>query len=299
MQLRRCSSLYRKEAQYKRVHRPALSNPYSESLATAADIVVLIFFLFALDTQLRKLYRYRRSGIGKLGCGDVWVVIEHSSTVAVVAFCFVWISILLLIGFSGATWLLSLSAGRIGHLMPRLEIGCPLGLTNSRRWLNSPWRCVSSSRLPFSCSGCGYWRYSASIQKLSILTRTVASALHQFGVFFIVFVVIFATFAVSGAILFGDRVEEFSSLETATETCINMLFANFDYNSNQGLYALVCKFYYRGYMIGVSLMLLNLMLAIVLDAYAQVSSESYKSQYNLAVGTGDKRLLFRIRLRDY
>ncbi|EEY68981.1 uncharacterized protein PITG_05137 [Phytophthora infestans T30-4] len=85
------------------VHRPALYNPYSESLATAADIVVLIFFLFALDTQLRKLYRYRRSGIGKLGCGDVWVVIEHSSTVAVVAFCFV-----------------------IGHLMPRLEISCPL-----------------------------------------------------------------------------------------------------------------------------------------------------------------------------
>ncbi|EEY67525.1 uncharacterized protein PITG_17630 [Phytophthora infestans T30-4] len=133
------------------------------SLATAADIVVLIFFLFALDTQLRKLYRYRRSGIGKLGCGDVWVVIEHSSTVAVAAFCFV------------------------------------------------------------------------------ILTRTVASALHQFGVFFIVFVVIFATFAVSGAILFGDRVEEFSSLETATETCTNMLFGNFDYNSIQGLYALVCE----------------------------------------------------------
>ncbi|ETO80950.1 hypothetical protein F444_04672 [Phytophthora nicotianae P1976] len=264
---------------------PALSNPYSASLTTAADTIVLMFFLLALGTQLRRLYRYRRSGIRTLVCGDVWVVIEHASTVAVVAFYFVWISIVLLmyqqefrnnlasLVVTGKNWASDAEArDRLYAVIDRLKAVAKL--TVALRLIATLAIFLLSLRI------LKRFRFHP---RLSILTRTVASALHQFGAFFVVFIVIFVTFAVSGTILFGDRVEEFSSLETAMETCINMLFGNFDYDSIQGLYAPVCMFYYWGYMIVVSLVLLNMMLAIVLDAYAEVSSESYKSQYNLAV----------------
>ncbi|KAG3018142.1 hypothetical protein JG687_00006853 [Phytophthora cactorum] len=264
---------------------PALSNPYSASITTAADIIVLIFFLLALGTQLRRLYRHRRSGIRNLVCGDVWVVIEHSSTVAVVAFYFVWISIVLLmfqkdfrnnlasLVVSGKNW--ASDVGARDHLYAVIDrLKAVAKLTVALRLIATLAIFLLSLRI------LKRFRFHP---RLSILTRTVASALHQFSAFFIVFIVIFVTFAVSGTILFGDRVEGFSSLQTAMETCINMLFGNFDYESIQGLYDPVCMFYYWGYMIVVSLVLLNMMLAIVLDAYAEVSSESYKSQYNLTV----------------
>jgi hypothetical protein len=115
------------------------------------------------------------------------------------------------------------------------------------------------------------------------LTRTIASALDQFRWFFVVFIVIFVTFAISGTVLFGDRVEGFSSLQLSIETCINMLFGNFDYSTIQGLYTPVAMIYYWGYMIVVSLVLLNMMLAIVLDAYAAVSSETFQNAKNMSL----------------
>ncbi|KAG6966778.1 hypothetical protein JG688_00006607, partial [Phytophthora aleatoria] len=47
---------------------------------------------------------------------------------------------------------------------------------------------------------------------LSILTRTIASAVRSFRTFSVIFVVIFVAFASTGTVLFGNSVEEFSSL---------------------------------------------------------------------------------------
>ncbi|EGZ20117.1 hypothetical protein PHYSODRAFT_494396 [Phytophthora sojae] len=264
---------------------PALSNPYSASISVAADIVVSVFFLLAVAIQLRKIYRYRRTGIRNVLCGDVWTVIEHASTLVVVAFYFVWFSIVLLmfqknfrdnlaqLVVGGKNWASDTEArGRLYAVIAMLQQVAQL--TVALRLIATLAVFLLSLRI------LKRFRFHP---RLSILTRTVANALHQFGAFFVVFIVIFVTFAVSGTILFGDRVEEFSSIQIAMETCINMLFGNFDYGTIQGLYPPVCMFYYWGYMIVVSLVLLNMMLAIVLDAYAEVSSESYKASNNLSL----------------
>ncbi|GMF12007.1 unnamed protein product [Phytophthora lilii] len=117
--------------------------------------------------------------------------------------------------------------------------------------------------------------------QLNILTRTVASALKQFASFFIVFIVIFLTFTVIGCMIFGDRAKEFSSLDNSMASCINMLFGEFDFETIKALQFSVA--FYWIYMIVVSLVLMNMMLAIVLDAYEEVSSESYKKAANLGL----------------
>ncbi|KAG1688728.1 hypothetical protein DVH05_003165 [Phytophthora capsici] len=277
---------------------PALSNPYSASVTVAADVVVLAFFLLALGTQLRRMHRHRRTGLRNVICGDVWVVIEHASTVAVVAFYVVWFSIVLLmfqkefrnnlasLVIGGKNWAADVEA--------RDRLYAVINMLKSVARLTVALRLIATLAIfLLSLRILKRFRFHP---RLSILTRTVANALHQFGAFFVVFIVIFVTFAVSGTILFGDRVEGFSSLETAMETCVNMLFGNFDYTSIQGLYAPVCMFYYWGYMIVVSLVLLNMMLAIVLDAYAEVSSESYKTSSNLTVTRITDNLLWSFLL---
>ncbi|TYZ67093.1 hypothetical protein PybrP1_004778, partial [[Pythium] brassicae (nom. inval.)] len=101
---------------------------------------------------------------------------------------------------------------------------------------------------------------------LSVLTRTIACALRKFGSVFVVFVVVFVTFSASGTVLFGDRAESFSSFGKSLETCINMLFGSFDYSAIQDMYIPAPMLFYWAFMIIVSLVLLNMMLAIVLDA---------------------------------
>ncbi|KAG6615424.1 Polycystic kidney disease 2 1 protein [Phytophthora cinnamomi] len=264
---------------------PALSNPYSASISFAADIVVLVFFLLAVGMQLRKIYRNRRLGLRKVICGNVWVFIEHASTLVVIGFYFVWYSIVLLMFQKNFRNNLASLVVEGKDWDPDAE--APVRLYAVIDMLKSVTKLTVALRLIATLA---VFLLSLRILKrfrfhprLSILTRTVANALHQFGAFFVIFIVIFVTFAVSGTILFGDRVEDFSSLQTAMETCVNMLFGNFDYSTIQGLYPPVCMFYYWGYMIVVSLVLLNMMLAIVLDAYAEVSSESYKTSNNLSL----------------
>eukprot|EP00644_Phytophthora_capsici_P013898 jgi/Phyca11/119903/e_gw1.40.314.1 len=125
---------------------------------------------------------------------------------------------------------------------------------------------------------------------LNILTRTVKNALKQFGAFFVVFIVIFATFTIIGCMIFGDRAEEFSSLENSMASCINMLFGEFDFDAIKDLQFSVAFFWI--YMIVVSIVLMNMMLGIVLDAYGEVSKASYNK-------TSNKDLVNRIGLMTW
>ncbi|KAL4170114.1 hypothetical protein KRP22_011020 [Phytophthora ramorum] len=102
---------------------------------------------------------------------------------------------------------------------------------------------------------------------LSILTRTIASAVRSFRTFTVIFAVIFIAFASTGTVLFGNSVEEFSSLLKSTKTCVNMLFANFEISTIDKLNYSVA--YYWSYMSLMTFVLLNIVLAIVVDAYKE------------------------------
>ncbi|KAK1944631.1 Polycystin-2 [Phytophthora citrophthora] len=78
--------------------------------------------------------------------------------------------------------------------------------------------------------------------------------------------------------IFGDRAEEFSSLENSMASCINMLFGEFDFDAIKDLQFSVAFFWI--YMIVVSIVLMNMMLGIVLDAYGEVSKASYNKSSN-------------------
>ncbi|OWZ24113.1 hypothetical protein PHMEG_000913 [Phytophthora megakarya] len=111
---------------------------------------------------------------------------------------------------------------------------------------------------------------------LSILTRTIASTVRSFRTFSVIFVVIFVAFASTGTVLFGSSVKEFSSMLNSTKTCVNMLFNNFDINTiDQISYSVA---YYWSYMALMTFVLLNIVLAIVVDAYKEEHDKKDKSK---------------------
>ncbi|RLN98548.1 hypothetical protein BBJ28_00021149, partial [Nothophytophthora sp. Chile5] len=111
---------------------------------------------------------------------------------------------------------------------------------------------------------------------LSILTRTMASAVRSIWTFSVIFAVIFMAFAASGNVLFGDRVEDFSSLLTAMKTCVNMIYGNFDFDTIKDIDYSVA--YYWSYMAMETFVLLNIVLAIVVDAYQEEKDKKDKNK---------------------
>ncbi|GMF11739.1 unnamed protein product [Phytophthora lilii] len=111
---------------------------------------------------------------------------------------------------------------------------------------------------------------------LSILTRTMASAVRSFRTFSVIFAVVFTTFASTGTILFGNSVKEFSSVLNSSKACVNMLFNNFDIGTIEGINYSVA--FYWSYMATMTFVLLNIVLAIVVDAYKEEKDKKDKSK---------------------
>ncbi|GMF21817.1 unnamed protein product [Phytophthora fragariaefolia] len=111
---------------------------------------------------------------------------------------------------------------------------------------------------------------------LSILTRTMASAVRSFRTFSVIFAVIFAAFASTGTVLFGSSVDDFSSMLRSTKTCANMLFNNFEISTIQEIDYSVA--FYWSYMTLMTFVLLNIVLATVVDAYKEEKVKKDKNK---------------------
>lgn len=252
---------------------PTLSNAYKNTAATVVDVLVFFCLVIVVYADLRKLYRHRRDLASVM---SMWMLVELASSALVIAFYAVWYTIVLMmfddkfrkhlarLVVSGNSYATD-STERQGLLAVTSTLEMAASLTIALRIIALFTVATLALRI--------LKRFRAH-PRLGLLARTIALALKQFGAFFIVFAVIYMAFTVSGTILFGDRVEGFSSLPKTMATCINMLFGNFDFSTIQDVFSPVGLIYYWAYMIVVSLVLLNLMLAIVLDAYAEASNAS-------------------------
>ncbi|KAE8961961.1 hypothetical protein PF011_g29557 [Phytophthora fragariae] len=125
----------------------------------------------------------------------------------------------------------------------------------------------------------------------------MASAVRSFRTFSVSFAVILVTFASTGTVLFGSSVDEFSSTPSSTKTCVNMLFNNFEISTIDEINYSVA--FYWSYMTFMTFVLLNIVLAIVVDAYKEEKvkkdeqvldiSPSAESRDSTRIGTDTSR----------
>jgi len=108
--------------------------------------------------------------------------------------------------------------------------------------------------------------------RLAIIVETFLAASNDIVHFLIVFVMIELGFASIGTLLFGHQIKEFATLWDSLMTCFELLVADlsvwselkaFDETTKSMGFAWVCT-----YICVVSLIILNMLLAIVMDSYA-------------------------------
>mmetsp|Transcript_60169 Transcript_60169/g.105411 ORF Transcript_60169/g.105411 Transcript_60169/m.105411 type:complete len:1208 (+) Transcript_60169:107-3730(+) len=109
----------------------------------------------------------------------------------------------------------------------------------------------------------------AAQPRLSLVTRTLGSAGVDLIHFLLVFASIFMTYAIAGVVLFGREVDGFTNLSRATNTCFRCMMGDFDWEELQKVGRIEAGIWFVTFMVIIVLIMLNMLLAIVMDAYSE------------------------------
>ena len=115
--------------------------------------------------------------------------------------------------------------------------------------------------------------------KLALVSATISKAAINLYYFFIVFLSQVGGFAVCGYLIFGKSSPYFSSPQNAITTCINMFMGDLDADGQMSETHLVFswKIYYYSFLCITFFVLLNILLAIIVDAYVEVKDAATDS----------------------
>eukprot|EP00898_Chlorokybus_atmophyticus_P002538 jgi/Chlat1/3285/Chrsp22S03531 len=118
--------------------------------------------------------------------------------------------------------------------------------------------------------------------RMGLLTRTLDRAAVDLAHFFFLAILVFLCYATLALIAFGETIKDFSQLWLACVTLFQMLLGDTDVNSQlmqqNGLMYFVGVVFFWSYIILVFFILFNFLIAIVIDAFADVKADAKTSR---------------------
>lgn len=114
-------------------------------------------------------------------------------------------------------------------------------------------------------------------EKMGLMVRCIVAASKQIASWSVVFFLTIICFAVMGLIMFGNELKNLQTLDNSFFEMIKMLFAegyelnDFDY-STLTLQRLSSRIFYISFIVVEVILMLNIILAILMDAYAEINS---------------------------
>ncbi|CAJ1450924.1 unnamed protein product [Effrenium voratum] len=118
----------------------------------------------------------------------------------------------------------------------------------------------------------------AAQPRLAIVTKTLALAANDLTHFGIVFLSIFFTYVTMGMAFFGREIESFASFDRACLALLEALMGEFSVEEMELSGRPVAFFFFGTYMMAAVLLLLNMLIAILMDVYGQVAAGSRTSE---------------------
>lgn len=110
--------------------------------------------------------------------------------------------------------------------------------------------------------------------RLALVTTTIFVAGVDLAHFMIVFCSIFLTYALAGVFLFGRRLTAFSSWPKAISKCFAIACGEFAWGEMAAEHPVTTALWFWSFELIIYFILLNMVMAIILDVYAEVRSQS-------------------------
>jgi hypothetical protein len=125
--------------------------------------------------------------------------------------------------------------------------------------------------------------------KLNVVIETITTAATDIIHFFLVFMTIFAVFSMMACIFFGPKILEFSSQTRGFFMSWRVLLGDWDVDEMNGVDYMFSNGWFLGFQVMVMMILLNMLLAIIMDTYSSVvgsaGSTPIWTQTREAIGT--------------
>ena len=119
--------------------------------------------------------------------------------------------------------------------------------------------------------------------KLGIVTRTVGKSFQELAHFFVLLSAVCLMYLIFGQVVFGDKVQQFSSLSQSAQTIISWTLSGDDRGAGERLFelpgnlAIAGAVYYTTFALITTLMLLNFLIAIFSEGYIRVQKDSHST----------------------
>lgn len=274
----------------KVVAAAVLSDPYPVTWVYVLDVAYIILILVKLRKEA-----YDMCSALRLGCGEfvdywnVWNVID-------------WADVML--GWVGiAAWIVCCQVMLAPSLMrliqkPSHELAVdPMALSelelaeihqnihSIRQWFLALHLVFAANLLAIMAK---FFKAFESNPRLKVVTDTLAKSFQDIVHFLVVFLTVFLSFAVIGHVLFGSDIVEFYTTSSAINTGFVILMGEFSWYVDiqsatsdilpSGMPHLLVNIWFFAYMFFVLLVLLNMLLAIILGRYADVTMANSGSQ---------------------
>jgi hypothetical protein len=114
------------------------------------------------------------------------------------------------------------------------------------------------------------FKYFEFQDRLNVLTRTIATAWTDLYHFLVMFIVIFVGFGIIGYLLFGTALQSYSTIGNCLQATFELVIGNYDLQSIMRIDITLSLIYFYVFVFLVSIVLLNVLLAILMGAYSEV-----------------------------
>lgn len=114
--------------------------------------------------------------------------------------------------------------------------------------------------------------------RLAVVTRTLADSATDMVHFFIVFFSVYFCMAVNSVLIFGQDIEAYCDLQRATYTVFRFMFGEWDWSEMDEGTQWISAVWFWTFVLVMSVILLNFLLAILMDSYAEVKESSMDEQ---------------------
>jgi hypothetical protein len=122
-----------------------------------------------------------------------------------------------------------------------------------------------------------FFKSFAAQPKLAQVTDTIYGSGVDIVHFFFVFLVINLCYCIAGMVIFGTQLFEFSTLTQAFMTSFKTLMGDFDFGAQYSTDQFAAFVWFWTFNIVVLLVMLNMLLAIVMDEYSTVKSKALEA----------------------
>jgi len=128
--------------------------------------------------------------------------------------------------------------------------------------------------------------------RLGVVTSTLEASIVDIIHFLVVLLPTFMAYAISGCFIFGRRMEEFSNFDSAIGICCKMLMeGEYDWDKLSTEHYWTAALWTWTFMLLIVLLMLNMVLAIVMDVYTEMRKNAGQSE---TVWTTLKHFLSRL-----